>query len=147
VSPNPVTATAAWTAAIIVDIVATGIVAVLVGWDRWCPAGVAACPTPADRADRDALWLAILGGVLVLVALVGLVTGRFLLVLVQLALVVLLATVVAQALPAAWTRLRERQLGRTAAAIVATTCAGPHSRTNSVLRVCETVPTFAPLGL
>jgi len=147
VSPNPVTAAAAWTAAVTVDAVAVAVVALLVGWDRWCPAGVAGCPTTVDLADRDALWLAILAGVLVLVALLGLVTGRFLLVLVQLALVVLLAAVAAQALPAAWTHLREHQLGRTAAAIVATTSSGPHSSTNSVLRVCETVPTFAPLGL
>jgi hypothetical protein len=147
VSPNPVTAAAAWTTAAVVDVVAVVVAAALLAWDRWCPDGVALCPTEAQRPARDALWLAVLAGVLAVVALVALVRGRLLLAAVQVALVVALAVVAARLLPAAWAHLRERQFGWTAAAIVATTSFGPHSSTYSVLRVCETEPTRSPRGL
>jgi hypothetical protein len=147
VSPNPVTAAAAWTSAAVVDAVALVIAVAVLAWDRWCPAGVVLCPTRADRVTRDALWLALLCGVLVLVAVVALLRGRFLLALVQVALVVLLAVLAAQLVPGAWTHLRERQVGWTAAAMSDTRSRGPHSMTYSVLRVCETVPTFTPRGL
>jgi hypothetical protein len=147
VSPNPVTAAAAWTSAAVVDAVALVVAAALLAWDRWCPDGVVLCPAAADRPSRDALWLALLAGVLGLVALVALLRGRFVLALVQVALVVAVAVLAARLLPAAWEHLRERQLGWTAAAISASTSAGPHSTRYSVLRVWETAPTRSPRGL
>jgi hypothetical protein len=83
VSPNPVTAAAAWTVAVTADVVAVAIAALALGWDRWCPAGTAGCPSAVDRVDRDALVLTLLGVALLLVAVVALVRGRFLLVLVS----------------------------------------------------------------
>ena len=146
-SPNPVTAAAAWTTTAVVDAVAVLVAGGLLAWDRWCPEGGALCPTDAQRPARDALWLALLAGVLALVALVALVRGRLLLAVVQVALVALLAVVAARWLPDAWTHLRERHVGWTASAIAATESCGPHSSTYSVLRVCETSPTRSPRGL
>ena len=146
-SPNPVTAAAAWTTTAVIDAVAVLVAGGLLAWDRWCPEGGALCPTDAQRPARDALWLALLAGVLALVALVALVRGRLLLAVVQVALVALLAVVAARWLPDAWTHLRERHVGWTASAIAATESCGPHSSTYSVLRVCETSPTRSPRGL
>jgi hypothetical protein len=121
VSPNPLTAAAAWTTAVIVDVVAVVVVGGLLAWDRWCPADAPLCPTSDERPGRNALLLAVLGAVLALVALVALVTGRFLLAVAQVALIVVLAVLAAQALPVAWAHLRDRQVGWTAATMRSTT--------------------------
>jgi hypothetical protein len=106
VSPNPVTAAAAWTFTLAVDVVAVAIAALFLGWDRWCPAGTAGCPSAADRAGRDALALAVLGAVLLFVALLALLRGRFLLVVGQLAVAAAVAYLASQAVPAAFDHLR-----------------------------------------
>ncbi len=99
-SPNPVTAAATWTLALTVDALAIVAVVVVVAWDRHCTPGAFACPA-GDPARRDALALGLLGGVLLGIAVLGLVRGRLLLVLVQL---VLLAA-------AAWAAHREAPVG------------------------------------
>ena len=105
-SPNPVAGVAAWSAAATVDSAGIVLAAAVLGWDRWCPAGVAACPAGTGRTDRDALVLAILGGLLALVALLALVRGRLLLAVAQVALVAVLAVAADQTLPPAFDRLR-----------------------------------------
>ena len=113
-SPNPVTGAAAWTLALLVDIVAVVVAAALLAWDRWCPAGTTGCPTAADRAGRDALVVVLLGGLLLTVALVALLTGRLLLAAVQVGLVVVVVLAVRQGLPEVWTHVREHQFSNAA---------------------------------
>ncbi len=103
-SPNPVTAAAVWTFTVTADVVLVGAAVLVLGWDRWCPAGTWGCPTPSGRVDRDAFVLTVLGAALLVVALAALLRGRLLLALGQVALVVVLALVAAQLLPAAYER-------------------------------------------
>ena len=85
-SPSPVTAVAAWTLALVVDVVAVALAAIALVWNHTCPQGVALCPAPADLARQDAWVLVALAAVLLAVALYGLLRGRWLLLVVQLAL-------------------------------------------------------------
>ena len=103
-SPNPVTAAAAWTFTVTADVVLVGAAVLVLGWDRWCPAGTWGCPSPSERVDRDAFVITVLGAALLVVALLALLRGRLLLALGQVALVVVLALVAAQLLPAAYQR-------------------------------------------
>ena len=108
-SPNPVTGAAAWTLALVVDVVAAVVAVAVLAWGRWCSAGSAGCPSGLDRPGREALVVGVLGAVLLVVALVALLTGRLLLAVVQVTAVVLLLLAVRQGMPAAWTHLRAHQ--------------------------------------
>jgi hypothetical protein len=103
---NPITAAAALAAAVTVDVVVVALAAVALLWQQQCPDGFWTCPAPADRAGHEALALAILGGVLVLVAVAALLRGRMLVAALQVVLVVVLAVAAQQALPAAFAQLR-----------------------------------------
>ncbi len=108
-SPNPVTGAVAWTLAIAVDVVGVVVAAVVLGWDRWCPAGTTGCPTVAARSGRDALVVVVLGCVLLMVAVLALLTGRLLLAVVQVGLAVLLVVAVRQGMPEVWGHVRTHQ--------------------------------------
>jgi hypothetical protein len=103
-----VTAAAAWTTAVTFDLIVLVVAVIVLGWDRWCPAGTWGCPAAGDRTGRDALVLALLGAALLLVALVALLRGRFLLVVGQLTLVIAVAFAAARTSPAAFDHLREQ---------------------------------------
>ena len=115
-SPNPLAGAAAWSAAVLVDLLALAGATAVLGWDRWCPPGTSTCPAASsDRTARDAAVLAALGGVLAAVAVVALLRGRWLLVVFQLVLVVGVALAAARADPAAFDHLRTQlHLGITA---------------------------------
>jgi hypothetical protein len=111
VSPNPVTGAAAWTLAIAVDVIGVVAAAVVLGWDRWCPAGTTGCPTVTARSGRDSLVVVVLGCLLLVVAVLAMLTGRLLLAVVQVGLVVLLVVGVRQGLPEVWGHVRTHQFG------------------------------------
>jgi hypothetical protein len=106
VSPNPVTGVAAWTVTVWVDVLALAAAALVLAWDHHCPIGAPQCPAPAQLARRDALVLAVLGGVLVLMALLALVRGRWLLLLAQVAVLVVVGLLASRAVPAGFSELR-----------------------------------------
>lgn len=105
-SPNPISAAAAWAAAVTVDLLAVVAAALVLAWQQQCPDGFWACPAPGDRPGHEALALAVLSGVLLLVALVGLLRGRVLIAAGQVVLLVVLAVAAQHALPAAFAQLR-----------------------------------------
>jgi hypothetical protein len=83
----------------------------VLGWDRWCPGGTTGCPAGAERTGRDALVVVVLGCLLLVVAVLALLTGRLLLAVVQVGLVVLLVVGVRQGLPEVWGHVRTHQFG------------------------------------
>jgi hypothetical protein len=108
VSPNPVAAVATWTVALVVDVVAVGLAGLVLLWDHGCPKDVAGCPAgrPSDTASQDAWVLVLLGVVLVVVAVYGLLRGRWLLLVVQLALLVVLVLAAHALVPDGLSQLR-----------------------------------------
>jgi hypothetical protein len=108
VSPNPVTAVATWTVALLVDVVAVGVAALVLLWDHGCPQDFAGCPAgnAADTASQDAWVLVLLGVVLLVVAAYGLLRGRWLLLVVQLALLVVLVLAAQALVPDGLAQLR-----------------------------------------
>ncbi len=112
-SPNPVTAAAAWTLTVTIDVIAVAAAVAVIGVDRFlgsetCGAGTAFCPTPQQAKDRDAWTLGILGLVLLIVLVLALVRGRFLLALAQLVVIVALALLARQVVPVAFAQLRSK---------------------------------------
>ena len=105
-SPRLISSPAAWAATATVDLAVVAVCAGVLAWQQYCPGGLPACPAPVDRADSQALVLALGLAVLALTAVVALVRGRVVVAALQVVLVAVLVSAAAHALPSAFAQLR-----------------------------------------